>query len=182
MNKINLIVEPYNNINLQFFDVFYTARDSFERVYNKDWFIDDPLIIKMVEDIDRAKHLIQDVFTDQFGKNITPLLMSAGLKQLIMIYKFPQKLYDCKLMGANCFKYLPEICSRVGEISLVYYEAPLIEGIEENDVEVYFPDECLSAYTTKDAFFTAIDVRCDLMEKDKKYLTYYDRYIEPHIK
>lgn len=180
MSTINLIVEPYSNINENYIEVFYDAKYEFERLYDKDWFKEDVFLINMVETIDRCKHLIEDVFTDQFNKNITPLLMSDGLKQLIMIYKFPQHTYDIKLMGDNCIEFLPEICKRVGNINIVYYEAPLIP-VNNTNIEVYFKDADICTYKDDITFITAIKVRNDLMRKDEKYRTYYDRFYKNNI-
>lgn len=179
MPNINLTVEPYSNINEKYIDVFYSAKYEFERVYNKNWFLNDDFLITIVEEIDNCKHLIQDVFTDQFNNNITPLLMSDGLKQLIMIYKFPEYLYDIKLMGDNCINLLPKIAERVGDLNLVYYEAPRIP-LDNTNVKAYFTNKNIYTETEVDTFVTAIKVRNRLMEKEEIYQTYFDRFLIKH--
>lgn len=100
-------------------DIIWNPDSMFRNVYQNEWF-NDPLVLKMIEDIDHSKHLLDDVFMHEDFGAITAQNLSGGVKTLILLLKY--NLGDKRVLmshlGDNCFKYLKYI-SNIKDIRLV---------------------------------------------------------------
>ena len=109
----------------------------FNNVYNPDWFLDD-FVKEMVLDVDNS--VVQDrycIMSPAMGQ-IPPMLLSGGVKGLILLYKTDDFYTDLQIFGENCEKWLSKIfkikdvkcCCSSFDLTFRGYE---INGICENN-------------------------------------------------
>jgi len=92
-------------------DSFVYGPTWFKYNYEQDWF-SDPLVQKMMRDIDKSEYLGGVLIKSDVLGPIPPERLSGGLKTLISIYKRPDLHFDATSCGPNCAKWLLEIGNR----------------------------------------------------------------------
>lgn len=82
----------------------------------------DPFVQKILLEVDKCKHIIDDIFSHPVLGTRTIGQMSGGSKNLILMYKKPQYImYRGTNCGENCIKLIEEIASiHDFEMSLAY--------------------------------------------------------------
>ena len=96
-------------------NMLYTANEFFDQLFENTWF-DDPLVEEMVIDIDKTKHISGAVFDSPFLGIIPPQNLSHGVKALIYILKFENRLnqsYRSTMFGDNCIPWLCKLSETV---------------------------------------------------------------------
>lgn len=88
------------------------AGPTFKNYLNKEWF-EDPLVLRMIEDVDKTPRLSGLIFESPVLGLISPLELSGGVKSLICLYKLPMfqnpGVLRSTMFGDNCSKWLAQL-------------------------------------------------------------------------
>ena len=89
-------------------DEIYNTEMFYENQYDKNWVMTD-FAKKVIEDIDASKVLGPDMIENEvfgtFGSND----LSSGVKTLLLIKNFPNRIFNISNCGDNCSKYILEL-------------------------------------------------------------------------
>ena len=80
----------------------------FKYNYKPEW-LKDPLVQRMIKDVDNSEYVDGLVINSPVLGPIPPERLSGGVKTLIMIYERPDLVFDATSCGQNCAKWLLEI-------------------------------------------------------------------------
>ena len=80
----------------------------FYNTYNKKWLTDE-LSIKMIKDIDKSEVISENSIVSPVLGNISPDLLSSGVKTLILINNVKNKIFNASNCGDNCAKWILKI-------------------------------------------------------------------------
>ena len=80
----------------------------FKYNYKPEW-LKDPLVQRMIKDVDDSEYVDGLVINSPVLGPIPPERLSGGVKTLIMIYERPDLVFDATSCGQNCAKWLLEI-------------------------------------------------------------------------
>lgn len=88
------------------------AGPTFKNYLDKEWF-EDPLVLRMIEDVDKTPRLSGLIFESPVLGLISPLELSGGVKSLICLYKLPMfqnpSVVRSTMFGDNCSRWLAEL-------------------------------------------------------------------------
>lgn len=93
------------------------AKSYFDLNYLEEWF-GDPLVQKMIQDIDRSEVLGPYCIQSPVLGQIPPTKLSGGVKALILLLKQPELEIYATSCGDNCAKWIVEI-SKLHDIHIV---------------------------------------------------------------
>lgn len=79
----------------------YEPDSYFDTKFNPDW-MNDPLIRKAIEDIDKSKVLAPYCIESPVFGQIPPKMLSGGVKTLIFAWFDKSKVFDLTQCGENC--------------------------------------------------------------------------------
>ncbi len=111
----------------------YYGPSYFKVNYDPEWLC-DPLVQKMLEDVDGSSYEGGDLIRSDALGPISPRELSGGVQTLICIYKNPELVFDATSCGPNCAKWLNEIGKETDVTAALEYFMPF-DGID--DLEVY---------------------------------------------
>lgn len=106
------------------------SKQHFDALYDSKWF-DDPLVKKIVKDVDRSNVLGGNIIESPVFGAIPPRMLSTGCKTLILIYKTDEYIFSGEKLGDNCWNSLFEICKKK-DVTLPVYHFILQRYIDEN--------------------------------------------------
>ena len=76
-----------------------------------EWFKDD-FVKEMVKDVDKSEVLSPYCIMSPVFGQIPPMMLSGGVKTLILILKEPETVFNASKCGDNCAKWLLKIAER----------------------------------------------------------------------
>ena len=85
-------------------------RAFFRKYYDPKWF-DDYVVQNIIYYVDRAEVIMDDILRGFNGKTIIPEQLSTGAKTAILVWKFPDVIFNMSQCGDNAFKCVMDICS-----------------------------------------------------------------------
>ncbi len=94
----------YGDLN----DVIYNTSVFFKFNYDPEWF-SDPDVIQMVKDVDDSVVLGNGAIDSPVLGVIAPVMLSGGVKTLILIDKVQDKIFNASNCGDNCAEWLLRI-------------------------------------------------------------------------
>ena len=86
----------------------YNTSLYFKNVYDKDWLL-IPKVQQMIADIDHSKVISNSAVESPVMGIIPPVLLSGGVKTLILIDQMPDKIFNASNCGDNCAQWLLKI-------------------------------------------------------------------------
>lgn len=90
----------------------YNPKGYFDHSYDPEWIV-DPLVKEMILGIDKSEVLYPYVINSPVLGPIPPLMLSGGVKTLILVYKNEgNEIFNITACGDNCAKWLLEIGRR----------------------------------------------------------------------
>ena len=95
-------------LNIYFGDMpqaIYNTAVYFKNTYEDSW-ITDELSREMILDIDKSKVIGARIIDSPVLGAITPRELSGGVKTLILIDHFSDKIFNSSTFGDNCAKWL----------------------------------------------------------------------------
>ncbi len=106
--------------------------------YRPEWF-KDPLVQKMLADVDRSEYAGGELIQSTVLGPIPPERLSGGLQTLISIYKRPDLMFNATSCGENCAKWLTEI-GKIEDIRInLRYFMPF-DGCEPLEIRIINED------------------------------------------
>ena len=144
--------------DLRMLRIYFGEFDDAE--YGPSWFkynykpvwLADPLVQKMIKDVDDSTYVDGLVIDSPVLGPIPPERLSGGVKTLIMIYERPDLIFDATSCGQNCAKWLLEI----GKIKDVTINLEYMMTFEAyTPFEVYVVNEERIVTDNEDYFLTA---------------------------
>ncbi len=91
-------------------DEVYNTAMFYENQYDKNWVTDD-FAKRIIKDIDDSEVIAPDVIQNEIFGTFTSNELSAGVKTLLLIKNFPNKIFNISNCGDNCAKYILELVS-----------------------------------------------------------------------
>ena len=82
---------------------FYSSSTFFKNQKLPSWF-DDKIVKKMIKDVDESIVMSPYSIKSLVLGNISPDDLSGGVKTLILMYYFPNKIFNASNCGDNCIK------------------------------------------------------------------------------
>ncbi|MCR5733282.1 MAG: DUF4869 domain-containing protein [Lachnospiraceae bacterium] len=116
--------------------------------FKREWF-EDPLVQRMLEDIDKSQYVGGDLIQSDALGPIPPERLSGGLQTLIAIYKRPDLIFNATSCGENCSKWLLEIGKKEDVTVNLRYFMPF-DGCEPFEIRILNEDvvvEDMKEYT-----------------------------------
>ena len=102
--------------------------------YKPEWF-EDPLVRKMLLDVDKSEYVGGELIQSSVLGPIPPERLSGGVQTLIAIYKRPDLMFNATSCGENCAKWLTEI-GKIEDISInLRYFMPF-DGCEPFEIKI----------------------------------------------
>ena len=104
------MLKIYENLTEEQKQLLYHSCDAlFDVLYEKEW-LDDPYVIKMINDVDKTKVITNGVLENDFLGTFPPENLSGGCKTLILMYKHDEPfIYSSAIFGDNCLRYIFDI-------------------------------------------------------------------------
>ena len=92
-------------------DVIYNTSVYFKFNYEAEWLQDED-VRQMIKDVDSSEVLGNGAISSPVLGVIAPVMLSGGVKTLILIDKVPDKVFNASNCGDNCAEWLLRIGSR----------------------------------------------------------------------
>lgn len=86
-------------------DAIFNTAVYFKNVYEDSW-ITDSMAKKMILDIDQSAVLDSAVIDSPVMGKITPVMLSGGVKTLILMKNQRDKVFNASTCGDNCAKWI----------------------------------------------------------------------------
>ena len=86
--------------------------DTYFNYNYEDVWLDDELVKQMILDIDKSKVISANCIESPILGQITPRLLSGGVKALILMYKEPQLELWATACGDNCADWILQIAEK----------------------------------------------------------------------
>ena len=126
----------------------------FYNVYNKKWF-EDELIKKMIFDIDKSEVVSGYLIRSKVLGDISPDLLSSGVKTLILLFKDSKKILNASNCGDNCAKWILEI-AKIKNITINLYHI-MDFGKKDFDVKVKILNNNIFVNNMRELIINSID-------------------------
>ena len=94
--------------------VYNTA--SYFKYYYEDYWITDPFVKEMIQDVDQSIVLDSGVIDSPVLGKIPPTGLSGGVKTLILVKFDKDKIFNASTCGDNCAKWLLKIAEKEDRI------------------------------------------------------------------
>ena len=138
-------------------DIVFDVDIWFDDLYDHSWF-DDELVRDMIFDVDGCTVLSSYCLMHKDFGQISPNLLSSGVKALILMLKTDLVIYATNC-GDNCVKWIIEISKiKSIKIALGHYM-----DFKSEDLDIYVED-LDTAYTSSDKLLL------DLVEREGEYI------------
>lgn len=123
---LNLIFQKAKT-NLHFIP---DCRLFFSNNKQEEWF-KDPFVQEIIKEVDSAELIDGFCIRDRLGKTVPPEYLSSGSKVAILIWKYPDKVFNLTQCGNNAFKFVVDLCRKYDRTELTYRYLPthLMEGL-----------------------------------------------------
>ena len=98
-------------LNIIYGDNEYFINDVdtyFYNTYNKKWLTDE-FSIQMIKDVDKSEVISENLIVSPVLGNISPDLLSSGVKTLILINNVKNKIFNASNCGDTCAKWILKI-------------------------------------------------------------------------
>ena len=98
-------------LNVQFGDMpeaIYNTAVYFKNTYRDDWITDD-FGKEVIRDVDKSEVVSAHVIESQVLGSITPLMLSGGVKTLLLIKHDRSHVFNASTCGDNCAKWILEL-------------------------------------------------------------------------
>jgi len=89
----------------------YNTEVYFKYSYEDEW-ITQPLVKKIIKDIDKSEVLDRCLIDSPVLGKIPPSMLSGGTKTLILMLNEPDKVFNASTCGDNCAKWILEIAAQ----------------------------------------------------------------------
>lgn len=126
----------------------------FYNVYNKKWF-EDELVKKMIFDIDKSEVVSGNLIRSKVLGDISPDLLSSGVKTLILLFKDSKKIFNASNCGDNCAKWILEI-AKIKNITINLYHI-MDFGKKNFDVKVKILNNNIFVNNMRELIINSID-------------------------
>ncbi|MCI7730160.1 DUF4869 domain-containing protein [Enorma burkinafasonensis] len=98
-------------LNVQFGDMpeaIYNTAVYFKNTYRDDWITDD-FGKEVIRDVDKSEVVSAHVIESPVLGSITPLMLSGGVKTLLLIKHDRSHVFNASTCGDNCAKWILEL-------------------------------------------------------------------------
>lgn len=134
-------------------------KGEFYERYQPSWF-DSELTRRFIEDIDKMKHVADDIFRDRWGKAVAATCICGGSKALCLM-QHTDLVVRASACGENCAKYISEIANLKDlHINLTYgmnFPDPFTAYITNIDRVVHSNYEWIETF---------IDLKCQYLSNE----------------
>ncbi len=89
-------------------DAIYNTEVYFKNMYVEDWFMDD-FAKKVIKKVDKSEVLDISAIKSPVLGIIPPTSLSGGVKTLLLIKNYPEKVFNASTCGDNCAKFILEL-------------------------------------------------------------------------
>ncbi len=110
-------------------DGIVMADISFKNAFEEEWF-QDRFIQDMILDVDGCEVAGPYLMIHPKIGDISPYMLSGGVKTLILMYKFPDRIYRGSNCGDNCAKWILEIVKKQNFTTMLTHNKQFPEPFE----------------------------------------------------
>lgn len=89
-------------------DAIYNTAVYFKNTYRDSW-ITDELSVEMIKDVDKSEVISANLIESPVLGSISPLMLSGGIKTLMLVRFDKQHVFNASTCGDNCAKWLLRI-------------------------------------------------------------------------
>lgn len=97
----------------------YNTDLYFKYAYEDDW-ITNPIVKEIIKDVDKSSVTDANLIFSPVLGMISPLLLSNGVKTLILMLHEPENIFNISTCGDNCAKWILEIGKKL-DITVALY-------------------------------------------------------------
>lgn len=107
------------------------CRYFFFKQKKTEWF-KDPFVQYLMKYVDNTTLVDGFVLKNAKGESIPPEYLSTGTKTAILVYEFPNMIFNATQMRDNAFLFVSALCKKQDRAVLTYRYLPefLLEGLE----------------------------------------------------
>ena len=111
--------------------VLTDSRYFFSKQKKAEWF-KDPFVQRLMEYVDGTTLVDGFVLKNGKGEIIPPEYLPTGTKTAILVYEFPNLIFNATQIGDNAFLFVSALCKKQDRTLLTYRYLPefLLEGLE----------------------------------------------------
>lgn len=92
-------------------DAIYNTEVYFKNMYDEDWFMDD-FAKKVIKKVDKSEVIDVSAIKSPVLGIIPPTSLSGGVKTLLLIKNYPEKVFNASTCGDNCAKFILELAKK----------------------------------------------------------------------
>lgn len=92
-------------------DAIYNTEIYFKNMYDEDWFMDD-FAKKIIKKVDKSEVIDVSAIKSPVLGIIPPTSLSGGVKTLLLIKNYPEKVFNASTCGDNCAKFILELAKK----------------------------------------------------------------------
>ena len=92
-------------------DAIYNTEIYFKNMYDEDWFADD-FAKKVIKKVDKSEVIDVSAIKSPVLGIIPPTSLSGGVKTLLLIKNYPEKVFNASTCGDNCAKFILELAKK----------------------------------------------------------------------
>ena len=92
-------------------DAIYNTEVYFKNMYDEDWFADD-FAKKVIKKVDKSEVIDVSAIKSPVLGIIPPTSLSGGVKTLLLIKNYPEKVFNASTCGDNCAKFILELAKK----------------------------------------------------------------------
>ncbi len=92
-------------------DAIYNTEVYFKNMYDEDWFMDD-FAKKIIKKVDKSEVIDVSAIKSPVLGIIPPTSLSGGVKTLLLIKNYPEKVFNASTCGDNCAKFILELAKK----------------------------------------------------------------------
>lgn len=89
-------------------EAIYNTAVYFKNTYRDSW-ITDPMSVEMIKDVDKSDVVSASLIESPVLGSISPLMLSGGVKTLILVKFDRTHVFNASTCGDNCAKWLLRI-------------------------------------------------------------------------
>lgn len=114
-------------------DVIIDSRMFFSTHKKKEWF-QDPFVQLLLKKVDHTKVIQGFVLENEDGDVIPPEYLSTGVKTVICIYEFQDKIFNLTQIGDNALAFV-SVLSKLRDITALCYR--FLPYDQMSDIDLY---------------------------------------------
>ncbi len=92
-------------------EAIYNTEVYFKNMYDEDWFMDD-FAKKIIKKVDKSEVIDVSAIKSPVLGIIPPTSLSGGVKTLLLIKNYPEKVFNASTCGDNCAKFILELAKK----------------------------------------------------------------------